>query len=543
MIARKSFIQILLTMSNAVIQWFAIFILARLWGGFAPTAWGIIAFAMAFIGMFSLVSDLGFGSAHVKRVSEGKDIDKCIGTYLYIKLVLTGLLVIIVVGSILTWKYILKNEFYDASKESVIYLFLGYYVLSHLAYVPIYTFRAKKEIAKAEIPFFFGNLLRFSGLIIVAFAGVTGVFLIDEEYTNVDISPKVAWPGFLEEIQIFISNHAIGCMAAAYLFGMLVTFIFLIKLLKRYPISRPDKEYFKSYSTFAIPVMANQSMYFLTTNVDKVMIGFFWSATEVGYYFGAQRIVMLLNAIPLAVSTLVFPTISSMHSKNNLSDIKSLAYKSERYLSMVILPLVVIMVIFPKPIINIVLSSEFYNGWKVLSILALWMWITVLNAPYSNIIKGMNRPGLSAKINITSHLINIILNLLFIPENGLLSSYNINGIEGAAIATIIAVIFRFFAFRIAVKLMIKINFMRKYILIHIIAGFIMGLSLYYLDIAVALTRFYHLIAYSIFGIGIYVIILYILKEFTKYEYDLLMDTLNIREMKNYIFGELRGKNK
>ncbi|PJB21789.1 MAG: flippase, partial [Euryarchaeota archaeon CG_4_9_14_3_um_filter_38_12] len=81
MIARKSMLIILTNGVNAVIGLVGLSLLAKFWGNFAPTALGIVAFAMSFLGMFAFISDLGFSGAHVKRISEGKDLGKCIGTY------------------------------------------------------------------------------------------------------------------------------------------------------------------------------------------------------------------------------------------------------------------------------------------------------------------------------------------------------------------------------------------------------------------------------------------------------------------------------
>lgn len=541
MIAKKSFLMIVTNLASAIIGWLGIIIIARLWGSFAPTALGIIAFGMAFIGMFSLITDLGYRSAHIKRISEGKKVDKCIGTYLVIKLILCGVLAFIVLGSIFIWKYVLHKQFYDSTKESVVYIFLLYYILYNIVQIPIFTFRAKQEIAKTEIPLLIGTIVRVGGMILVALAGVTGISLIDKEFGKDVISPKYTWPNYLEPLQTYLSNHAIGSLASAYAISMFITLVIMFYFLKNYKIGKPTKKYFKSYTSFAIPSLISQSMYLLAINTDKVIIGFFWSAQEVGYYFGAQRITFFMRTVPLAVGTLIFPAFSSLHSKNKTKDIKTLLELSVRYMSMLIIPIVVFILVFSKPIINIILSSDFYPAYIVLCLLAIFMWVSVLSTPYGYLIGGMNKPWLAAKISITTYCINIVLNFLFIPKNGLLSFAGINGIEGAAIATLIAAFFRFFAARIVVKKLLGIKMFQKAIFIHLFSALIMGSLLYSINIFIALTRWYHLIIFSLFGLGIYLAILNLLKEFTKKEYKLVIDILNIKEMKNYIKSELKRK--
>lgn len=104
MIARKSFLIVTSQFFTRFLGWIGLIVLAKLWGGFAPVALGTIGFAMAFIALFNIVADLGFSSAHVKRVSEGKDLGTCLGTFATIKLILTGLMVLVVFAAMFIWK-------------------------------------------------------------------------------------------------------------------------------------------------------------------------------------------------------------------------------------------------------------------------------------------------------------------------------------------------------------------------------------------------------------------------------------------------------
>ena len=119
MIARKSF---LIVISNFIVQfigWIGLVVLAKLWGDFAPQALGTIGFAMSFLALFNIIADLGFSRAHIKRVSEGKDLGTCIGTFAAIKICLTGIMVTVVFSAIFIWKYVMQKGFYDDTTESI----------------------------------------------------------------------------------------------------------------------------------------------------------------------------------------------------------------------------------------------------------------------------------------------------------------------------------------------------------------------------------------------------------------------------------------
>ena len=245
MIARKSF---LIVISNFLVQfigWIGIVVLAKLWGGFAPEALGSLGFAMSLLALFNIIANLGFNHAHTKRVSEGKDLGTCIGTFAAIKILLTGLMVTVVFIAIFIWKHVLHEGFYDATTESLIFVFLFYYIFSNLSSIPITTFAATREAAKKQLPLIFGRAVKVSLAILVAIAGVS----------IVAISPAVDWPQFLQPLQKFIADHAVGSLAVTYVVDMMIIFFVGMWFLRKYPVKKPSWEMFKSYFSFALPIL------------------------------------------------------------------------------------------------------------------------------------------------------------------------------------------------------------------------------------------------------------------------------------------------
>ena len=540
MLSRKSALIVAVNILSGFIGWIGLLVIARLWGGFAPTAIGVIGFGMAFVGLFNVIADLGFSAAHVKRISEGKDLGECIGTYATIKILLTGVMVALVIGGIAIWKYVLHNEFFDATKESVIYIFLIYYIFSNLALIALQTFVGRKEIAKVEVPMAFEPFVRVPLMILVAFAGATGIAMIAPEL-GIDVISPVTWPAFLSPIQEFIAAHAVGSLAMSYAIGFGAVFLVATWLLRRYPIKRYNKELAKSYLVFALPVMLLSITSVISLNVDKVMLGYFWSFKEVGYYFSVQRITILLLAIPTAVGMVLFPTISEYHARNNVAGIKEVTHSAERYISMVAIPLITFVIIFPEPIINIVLSSAFLPAASTLAMLAVYVFILSLTRPYSSLIIGINRPDIAAKIGVGMCIVNIGLNYLFIPEWGLLSPLGINGPVGAATATALSQLVGFIGLRVAAMRLTGIKLMQTNTPRHIVAGVVMGIGLYYLNSLVPLVRWYHLIGFALVGIAVYIGVLVIIREFKKRDLKFFLDLAHPVGMLDYIKSELKGK--
>jgi len=473
MIARKSFLVVVSQFFTRFLGWIGLLLLAKLWGGFAPEAMGIIGFSMAFLAIFNIVADLGFNSAHVKRVSEGKDLGTCIGTYAAIKIILIGLMVAVIFGVVYIWKNFFHGGFTDATTESVISVFIIYYIFLNLSQIAIFTFQGRREIAKRQIAGIFENIVKVPLEIFVAIAGVS--------IAGVSISPKINWPSFLQSLQKFIAAHAVGSLAMTYVFGVMTTFFAGMWLLRKYPIKRPSLDMSKSYFSFALPIMAISIISIISVNIDKVMIGYFWTSKEVGYYFTVQQILQIFLIISSAIQMVLFPAISEYHSTKNFGEIEEKVHMAERYISMVIIPLIVVVAVFVKPVISIMLSGAFLPAASVLIALTIFAFIAALNMPYFSLISGINRPDIGAKIGVVICVINITLNYLFIPKNGLLSSIGVNGPTGAAVATILSNLVGFFGLRLAAKGLTGIKLMQTNTPRHIIAGLIMAGILYYVN--------------------------------------------------------------
>jgi len=111
---------------------------------------------------------------------------------------------------------------------------------------------------------------------------------------------------------------------------------------------------------------------------------------------------------------------------------------------------------------------------------------------------------------------------------------------GAAIATVISYIvglvyIRYKAWKITgVKGSFSIFF-------HGFSAGITGIIVYYISQIIFIERWFQLIAISLLGFAIYYAILFLIKEFKKEDFDLFIDTFNVRKMLVYIKDELTGK--
>ena len=133
-----------------------------------------------------------------------------------------------------------------------------------------------------------------------------------------------------------------------------------------------------------------------------------------------------------------------------------------------------------------------------------------------------------------------------IPSTGILSQWHIYGATGAALSTVITHACYFVGLRLYARKLIKINLFQTHTPRHIIAGGVMGLIIYALAYRVAFfadIRWYTLVFFGTIGLGIYLGLLYVLKEFDKKDYDFYMNIIHPKKMAKYMKGELRNKKK
>jgi len=514
MIARRSLLIVTTQLFTRFIGWIALIILAKVWGNFAPEALGTIGFAMAFVSVFTFISDLGFSQAHVKRVSEGNEIGVCLGTFMTVKLVLT-LLMVTVIGLLLLVSNMINISFYDSTNETIVLIFVYYYILVNISQIALTTFQATKEIVKRQLVTLTENFIKVPLFITIVFLASNIIY-----YDKLPEGP-------------------VTFLSMTYVAGIFATVCIGFYFLRKYPIKKPTKEMFKSYVKFAFPVMLLSIISAVSINVDKLMIGYFWTSVEVGYYFTVQQILQIILIFSSSIGIVLFPTMSEYHSKNNIQKIKDKTLLAMRYISMIMIPIVIFIIVFVEPIINIMLTDVFLPASNVLIVLSLLAFVTAIGIALNSLIVGMDKPGHTAKIGIVMCVSNLILNVLFIPSNGLLTNFGINGPTGAAVATLISGIFGFIGLCYYSKKLTGIKIIRKYHLYHLIAGLIMGFYFYLVKLNFVDIPFYVLVIVCIVGFAMYAGILLAFKELKPEDIQFFKDLIHPKEMLKYIGGELK----
>ena len=254
---------------NAIIGWIALLFVARKMGA---AALGEFSYALSLVGGFTFLAFFGFRMAHIKRISEGLDLGKCIGTFLSIRTVLISFMLLAFASSYWIWTSYLGKELYDIQTPGLLLTVILYYILFLFLGVMTATFSGLKQGARIAIPNVVGTSLRSILFIATALMGW-----------------GVIW------------------LARSYLIGVIVIILISIWYFRDYPISKPDKKMFRSYKSYAFPVAAASIFGIFKQHFDKIFIGIFFSTYQVGLYFAVQRIALFIGTFALAIEEMLLP--------------------------------------------------------------------------------------------------------------------------------------------------------------------------------------------------------------------------------------------
>ena len=220
-----------------------------------------------------------------------------------------------------------------------------------------------------------------------------------------------------------------GLLIAAVL-GSGIAFYFLWKTFPEIVSElRPAFE-IRRLLSISLPVAFVAVAYVLLNYVDRLMLGYFREATDVGIYnaaaFFAAQMPLFLNAILPIFS----PIVADLHNKDRYPEIERLYKTVTRWILIATLPLFLLFLFFPTHIMGI-FGAEYEVGSVALTILSVAFLIGAGTGPCGQILHMTGKQNIDVFNNVALIIVNVLLNLWLIPPYGLL---------GAAVATAIGLV-------------------------------------------------------------------------------------------------------
>ncbi|MCH7567793.1 MAG: flippase [Nanoarchaeota archaeon] len=162
---------------------------------------------------------------------------------------------------------------------------------------------------------------------------------------------------------------------------------------------------------------------------DTLMIGVFRSIEEVGFYNAAIPIALLITISIDLFRQLFFPLVTREYYKGNKEIVKQLSQQVGKWVFILSLPIFALLVLFPGLFINILFGEEYLVAENALRFLSIGAMFIALFEVSKELLSMRGKSKLILFDIVSVVIINLVLNLIFVP---------LYGITGAAFATMIS---------------------------------------------------------------------------------------------------------
>lgn len=486
MLAQKFVVKVIASIVSSLLMFVSLLIMTR----YVGDEYGAMMWGWAMVGLFNVISDLGFDTATVKFISQGKDQNACVSTHLFLKLTQIGVITLIVIAYL---AYSTIGGDMSQEKILIILAFLVYYIIADICWVLIRTFDGRLEAGNSSLVQTSDAIVRSLVLIVLALMGVSATTL-----------------------------------SLGYVVGIAASLLIAIYLFRKIGFKLTKPIYLKEYVEFAKPIAIGLLLVTAITFIDKVVVEFFCGSIELGYYTATLGVVYAATAIGIALNYVLLPKLSDLFSTGEREAAQEVLWKSEKYISILFLPVIIFMMVFGDSLAIVVFGIDYAPAGSIISILALYTYLNIIAGILTQVLYSTNNNRLYRNSTIVYALLTMVLLVLLIPEE--IGSIRLAGlgVDGAAWAiTIGYLVFTILVAnynRIATGLSLHKGLVRQYLasaILFVILFLIKGDSLFNLI---------PLIALAFLCLGLFYLILFVFREMDKNDLKFVMSSLNLKKL-------------
>lgn len=438
-----------------------------------PESYGILSFALSFTTIFGIIADLGLSQFIVREISRDKSLaSKYFGIALGIKIIASIITLLLAALGI-------NLLGYPENTVDVVY-FIALYVLFNSFIQLFYSlFQSYEKMEYQAIGLILTNILLLS----IALLGI---------YLQMDL------------IYFAIVYFMVSLIILAFVIVVSVRKFVVPKIEFNLDFSKK----ILAESLFFVLAMVFTEIYF---NIDSVMISLIVGNEAVGFYNAAYKLIFICMFIPGVVIVSMFPVMSK-HFKSAKNLLKIEYEKIFKFLFLSALLIFVFGFLFADKIISIIYGSAFIPSVAALKILICVIPIIFTTYLFGNLLGSINKQKFVAIVTGASAIFNIILNLFLIPQY----SY-----FGASLATVLTELCVFiFMFSYISKFFHRISIVNN-IIKPLISASILGIS-------ISLIIPFNWVLAFIFGLIIYIPLLYILEIIEKEDIQIVRELIKNR---------------
>ncbi|MCX5726499.1 MAG: flippase [Candidatus Saganbacteria bacterium] len=406
-----------------IIAFAAVVYIARALGA---TVFGKLAFALAFVSYFTILSNIGLTTLGIREIARWKDRA---AEY---------------AGNIVALRFFFSLASFFLLIGATYFLAIP---INTKAIVMIYGLTMLMESLNISWIFQAFERMEFDALIkilnrliyVVLVISLVGIFM---NYYMIPLALIIA-----ESI--------------AFILAALIAYKFAkIKL-------RFDLKLWKELFFEAIPIGISMVMISIYINFDTVMLSFMKGEEVTGWYNAGYKIIFFIVSIGGVYMAAIYP-ILSYRFNSSIESLARVVEKSAKLMAAIAFPLVIGGVLVAHKLIGSVFGREFLPAVPSFQVLLIGAGVIFLSMAYGNSLIACNRQKQYTIAVTIGAVVNLILNFILIPKYSLF---------GAAVATLIAEILVFLKNYTEFQKITKVSIL-PYIPVPLTASAIMALILF-----------------------------------------------------------------
>lgn len=228
---------------------------------------------------------------------------------------------------------------------------------------------------------------------------------------------------------LYLGYGLLGALAGMFLIQITVVIISMVLIVNEIGFSFPHFSRFGEYIHFSLPLSLNPTLRWISESSDRYLIAYFLNSTYVGLYSAPYAIGNLILMLVMPIQIALFPEISRFYDNGKINEVKLYLAYSLKFFLIIAIPSTFGLTALSKPLLLLLTSSQFVSGYSIIPIIAFSGLLMGIFQIYVNITLLFKKSHLNFFLFLVPGMINICLNIIFIP---------LFGITGAAIATLIS---------------------------------------------------------------------------------------------------------
>lgn len=390
---------------TAILNTVALLLIARNMG---PEILGTLGFLLSFLGLFFFIGDMGNGMAFENVLAKGHRFSECYRAYVYAKLKLIAAFIAVAAAMIALYVFLLAPATHTALHPVSMVMMLGYFITANLATIWIVGRNMKAGHSRINVFEFIESLAK---AVLVA-AVIYIIAISGDQYALFQLT------------FVYLLAGTLGLMIARN----------SARRLKMGPENEEIDVEFQDVAGKIAPFIAFSAV---ILNLDKIMLWYFSDFETLGVYFGAQRITIFIAASAVSIEILLGQALTRHIKENNTEAISKALRMTERYVSLIVLPVAGFYILFSEGLLNAFLGEEFIAGSMAVALLAGAGFFTAIASPHiSYLVKAQRTKELAVASGLA--LAALCCTLLVLLPDLLLPEAGIHGMNGAAIAVLVS---------------------------------------------------------------------------------------------------------